>query len=235
MTINRLSTSVLSLIVVAAGSVAGKAEDSLPQYLIGYREYRTNLPGGRQANDVTSRAYVVHADGTGRRPLAQELIPNADTGSTFVGWSPDGRTAIISVNYNSPENAAWEETNHSFRFAGRASDCYLLDLASGQTTNVSAPERMSDVNQGVSYWPGNPQKLLGDAMINGVNHPVSMDLDGRNKRDLTGDSAAYTYGAQVSPEGKRIAYHSNYQVYIADADGSNPLHIDTGTHTERGS
>lgn len=228
MTINRLSTSVLSLVVVAAGSIAAEAQDTVPQYLIGYREYRTNLSGGRHANDATSRAYVVGADGTGRRPLAPELVTNADTGSTFVGWSPDGRAAIISVSYNSPDNAAWEEAHRSFRFAERASDCYLLDLASGQTINVSSPERMSDVNQGVSYWPGNPQKLLGDAMINGVNHPVSMDLDGRNKRDLIGNSAAYTYGAQVSPDGKRIAYHSDYQVYIADADGSNPLHIDTG-------
>jgi hypothetical protein len=70
------------------------------------------------------------------------------------------------------------------------------------------PQYLIGYNQGVSYWPGNPKKLLGDAMINGENHPVSMDLDGRNKQDLTGNSTAYTYGAQVAPDGKRIAYHS---------------------------
>jgi TolB protein len=57
-----------------------------------------------------------------------------------------------------------------------------------------------------------------------------MDLDGHSKRDLTAAAPGYTYGAQVSPDGTRIAYHSNYQVYIANADGSNPQHIDTGNN-----
>lgn len=210
-------------------SVADQPQHALPQYQIGYIEYRTNLPGGRHANCATTRAYVVNADGSGRRELAHELISDENTWNGFVGWSPDGRTAIIGNSSNTPENAAWEETHQEFRMTeGWRSDCYLLDMATGKTTNVSAPERMSHVNQGVSYWPGNPNKLRGDALINGVGHPVSMDLDGRNKRDLVGDSTKFTYGAQVSPDGARITYHADYQVYMADADGSNPRHIDTG-------
>ena len=86
---------------------------------------------------------------------------------------------------------------------------------------------MSNYNGGLSFWPGNPKKLLGGALIDGKNHPVSMDLDGRNKRDLTRGSDKFTYGASVSPDGTRIAYHANYQVYIADADGSNARQVDT--------
>lgn len=213
----------------AARAVAGETQDSLLQYQIGYREYRTNVPGGRAANWATMRAYVINADGSGRRELAHELVRDENTWTTFGGWSPDGRTAIVENGYNTPENAAWEESHQTFRFSeGWLYDCYTLDLATGKTTNVSAPERMSNYNAGLSYWLGNPQKLLGGALINGVNHPVSMDFDGRNKRDLTGNSGGFTYGAEPSPNGTRLAYHSDYQVYVANADGSNPQHIATG-------
>ena len=55
-----------------------------------------------------------------------------------------------------------------------------------------------------------------------------MDQDGRNKRDLTKDSKEFAYGFSASPDGKRIAYHKSYQVYVADADGSNAKRIETG-------
>jgi Tol biopolymer transport system component len=45
---------------------------------------------------------------------------------------------------------------------------------------------------------------------------------------LTKGSKEFTYGASASPDGKRIAYHKSYQVYIADADGSNARHVNTG-------
>jgi Tol biopolymer transport system component len=55
-----------------------------------------------------------------------------------------------------------------------------------------------------------------------------MDWDGKNKRDLTKDSREFAYGFSASPDGKRIAYHKNYQVYIANADGSDARHVKTG-------
>jgi TolB protein len=45
--------------------------------------------------------------------------------------------------------------------------------------------------------------------------------------DLTRGSDKFTYGASVSPDGKRIAYHANYQVHVADADGANARLVDT--------
>jgi Tol biopolymer transport system component len=62
----------------------------------------------------------------------------------------------------------------------------------------------------------------------GALAPFRMDRDGKNKRDLTKDSREFTYGFSVAPDGKHIAYHKSYRVYIADADGSNARHVQTG-------
>ncbi len=75
--------------------------ESVP--LVGYSELRTNLPGGRHANVRTMRAAVVKADGTGRHLLAEELAKEPDTWTQFAGWSPDGKTAIIGVGWQSPD------------------------------------------------------------------------------------------------------------------------------------
>jgi len=55
-----------------------------------------------------------------------------------------------------------------------------------------------------------------------------MDLDGRNKRDVSGKDGGFAYGYSASPDGKQISYHDNYQIYVAHADGTNKQHIATG-------
>ncbi len=201
-----------------------------PGLLIGYTELRTNLPGGRHANVTTMRAVVVKADGAGRRALAEEMTREKHSWTQFVGWSPDGKTAILGRGWESAENGKWEEEHKEFRFTATdwLSDTYLLEMASGKATNISAVERVSFYNGGLFYWPGDDTKLGGEALIDGNMHPFRMDRDGKNKRDLTKDSKEFAYGFSASPDGKRIAYHKSYQVYIADADGSNAKHVKTG-------
>ena len=176
------------------------------------------------------RACVARADGTRHRFLAGELAGKPNTWTQFAGWSPDGRQAIIGCGWESPENAAWEEEHKTFRFTaeGWLYDTLLLDLASGKLTNVTAVERVSFYNTGVFFWPKTPQKLGFQALIGSDSHPFSMDSDGRNKKDLTEDSKEFAYGFNASPDGKQIAYHKSYQIYIADADGANAKRVETG-------
>jgi Tol biopolymer transport system component len=206
------------------------ADTSLPDILIGYTELRTNLKGGRHVNVKTMRAVVVKADGTGRRVLAEELTRKENTWTQFAGWSPDGRTAIIGRGWESPENGKWEEEHKTFRYTadGWLYDAYLLDLKSGKATNLTAVERVSFHNAGLFFWPGDPTKLGFQALIDGNSHPFRMDRDGKNKRDLTKDSKEFAYGFSASPDGKRIAYHKSYQVYLAKADGSDAKRVETG-------
>jgi Tol biopolymer transport system component len=132
--------------------------------------------------------------------------------------------------WESPANGQWEEEHKTFRFTadGYLLDSYLLDLANGKTTNVTAVDRVSFYNSGVFFWPDDPTKLGFTALIDGNSHPFRMDRDGKNKRDLTKDSKEFTYGFSASPDGKRIAYHKNYQVYLANADGSDARQVKTG-------
>ncbi len=201
-----------------------------PATQIGYNEHRTNLPGGRHANVRTNRAMIIDASAENRKPIAASLLDQADVWTQFVGWSPDGQTAIVGRVWESEENAKWEEQNRQFRFTseGWQYDTFLLDMRTGKTTNVTAVDRVSFYNTGVFFWPGDAKQLGFTALIDGISKPFKMDLDGRNKIDLTKESRGFAYGFSSSPDGRRISYHENYQVYLADADGSKRTHVQTG-------
>jgi TolB protein len=206
------------------------AAEPFPTTLIGYTELQTNLPGGRHANVETMRATVVKADGTERQLIAEELTQEPHRNTQFSGWSPDGKTAILNRGWESPENAKWEEENKNFRFTKETYllDSFFYDLTSGQTTNLTEIERVSFYNSGVFFWPNDPTRLGFTALIDGNSHPFRMDRDGKNKVDLTKGSTEFTYGFSSSKDGKRIAYHKSYVVFLADADGSNARAVNTG-------
>jgi Tol biopolymer transport system component len=106
-------------------------------------------------------------------------------------------------------------------------DSCLFDLSSGKLTNLTAVERVSHYNGGLFYLP-NGRGLGFTPLIKGISQPFVMDLDGRNKRSVSGKDSGFTYGYSASPDGQLISYHEEYQVYIANADGSGKKHIQTG-------
>lgn len=229
-----LQDSPLRFLIFAATFFALKplihaADDSVVP-LIGYTELQTNLPGGRQANTRTFRATVVSSEGKDRRRIAEDLAVEPNTSTQFAGWSPDGKTAIIVKGWQSPENAKWEEEHRTFRHTkeGYLLDTYLVEISSGKAVNITGIDRVSFYNAGLFFWPGDPTKLGFTALIDGNSHPFKMDRNGRNKVDLTKSSNEFTYGFNSSKDGKRIAYHKSYQIYLADADGSHAVQIQTG-------
>jgi len=226
----------LPLALVAAAVASGillssPPVETPPDLLIGYTELRTDLPGGRYVNVATMRAVTIKVDGKGRRALAEELTREKGYWTQFYGWSPDGKTAILLSGWESEENGKWEEEHKTFRYSadGWLYDGYLFDLASGKATNVTGVERVSHYNVGLGYLPGDAPKLRFLALVDGVNRPFRMDLDGKNKREIIKDSPNLVHGMSLSPDGKRGAYETeNYQLYLADGDGSNAKHIKTG-------
>jgi TolB protein len=219
----------LLIAVISASPASYGDEPESIHPLVGYTELQTNLPGGRHANVRTMRAAVMNDDGSGRRHLAAELASESDSWTQFAGWSPDGKTAIIGRGWESPDNARWEEEHKTFRHTkeGWLLDSYLVDITSRQATNVTAVDRVSFYNS-IFFWPKDPTKLGLTALVNGTSKPFRMDRDGRNKVDLNQNSDGFVYGFNISRDGTRIAYHDNYQVYLADADGSHRAHVATG-------
>jgi Tol biopolymer transport system component len=200
-----------------------------PTGVIGYTEYRADLPGGMHPYFTSLRAHVVNADGSGRKPVGASLVNEPHAWTQFAGWSPDGKIALINRGWESPENAAWEEEHQTFRMTqGWLNDVYLLDMTTEQLVNVTGVDRVSIYNTGVFYWPNDPNRLGFQALIGANSHPFSMDRDGRNKKDLTEGADEFAYGFNASPDGKRIAYHMSYRVYLADADGGNAKRVETG-------
>lgn len=220
-----LLAAVLLLVVFSVRADERGADPSL----IGFTELRTNLVGGRHANVRTMRAVVVRADGTGLNRIAEELADEPDAWTQFAGWSPDGKQAIVSRGWQHPENGRWEDEHKTFRMLpGKWSlDTCLVELATGIVSNVTSVDRVSHYNGGLFFMPN--EKGLGfTPLINGQSKPFVMDSDGRNKRDVSGKGAGFAYGYSASPDGQLISYHENYQVYIANADGSGKRHIKTG-------
>jgi TolB protein len=220
---------MITLLVMALLPGTIQAKDQSGSQLIGYTELRTNLPGGRHANVRTSRAMTMRADGTSPKTIAESLVDNPNAWTQFAGWSPDGRTAIVYRGWQDPVNAQWEEQHKTFRFDTKSwqMDSCLIDIEKQSIINVTAVQRVSHYNGGLFYLPSG--KGLGfTPLMDGVSKPYVMDLDGRNKRDVSGNSGGFAYGYSASPDGKLISYHENYQIYIAHADGSHKQHIPTG-------
>ncbi|NUM53232.1 MAG: PD40 domain-containing protein [Candidatus Hydrogenedentes bacterium] len=168
-------------------------------------------------------------EGTVRRELAPELIESENCWTQFAGWSPDGRQAVIGCGWEDPENAKWEEEHKTFRMTeGWLFDIYLHEMASGELKNLTEIERVSAYNSGLIFIPGATPKLGFTALIDGVSHPFVMDMDGRNKRDLSQGTKGFAYGFSASPDGTKVAYHQDYKIYVADANGENARMIETG-------
>ncbi len=220
-----LSAVLVSLIVAP---LQADEPDDVPPW-IGYTSLQTDLPGGRHANIRTSRAVVVRTDGTGRQEIGAALVDGPDTWTQFAGWSPDGGQAVIARGWQDPENALWEEEHQTFRMQPEtwSLDSCLVSLTTTDVLNVTAVDRVSHYNGGLFFLPEG-QGLGFTALIGGVSTPYLMDLDGRNKRDVSGEGSGFAYGYSASPDGNSISYHENYQVYIANADGSERRHINTG-------
>ena len=185
--LSRRLFSLLHRIAMVLLGLVATIEARAKEPLIGYTEFRTDLPGGRHANVATMRTAVVGTDGSGRRLIAEALSREPDSWTQFAGWSPDGRLAIVGRGWESPENARWEEEHKQFRYTadGWLYDMNLVDLATGSATNLTAIDRVSFHNSGLFFWPGDPTKLGFQALIDGNSHPFRMDRDGRNKHDLT--------------------------------------------------
>jgi TolB protein len=222
-----LRTGAAAAALGPAALFAADRDDTPPDALIGYTEFRTDLPGGRHANVKTRRAVVVKADSTGRRVLAEELTREAGYYTQFVGWSPDGKAARLSCDWKSEEVGKWEEEHKDFRTSGDGvrHDMYLVDLASGKATkqtpveDKNKSELVKSLVHGRSISPDGKRSAFEDRAY----QLYLADEDGSNaKRIETG--LRFHLLPSWSPDGSWVLFvageHYDCHPHVLKADGT---------------
>ena len=220
---------LVSCLLMVCSEPAG--EESPRDWWIGYCESLNVLPVGQFANWITRGVFVVRTVGSQRRSIGAELASQEHSWTQFAGWSPDGRHAIVYSSWEDPANAQWEREHKTFRMTeGWLVDSCLVDINNGSIQNLTSSKRVSIYNTGLFFLPDG--KGYGfTALLDGISKPFQMDFDGGNKRDVSGGGTGFSYGYSASPDGSRISYHEDYQVFIANSDGSNKRRIETGPYS----
>ena len=141
--------------------------------------------------------YVTNADGSGRERLTTNPGPDSDP-----AWSPDGRK-IAFVSGRDGKSGIYVMT-------ADGTQQRLLMRA-----NVSYPPQLA--------WSPDGQKLAFTVALTSGPHGnleiYLMNADGSGLRRLTRSTVRDSYPVW-SPDGRRIAFESNWQVNVMNADGS---------------
>jgi hypothetical protein len=177
------------------------------------------------------RPWLLRADGSGGGELAPGIVNDPDMWCSFEGWSPDGRFALLTRTLNPAENAAYEEANKTFRIDRWTLDSFLVPMGDGHATaeprNLTPPDAPGRYNP-MFFLRGDATRIGWNPLIDGKQRAYSMQFDGSDRREISTGKETLTYGYALSPDGTRIAYLQNYQIYLANADGSDPRWVDTG-------
>ena len=158
--------------------------------------------------------FVMNADGTGQTNLTNH--PGDDREPS---WSPAGRRIVFESYRDGPGTDIF----------GRNAEIYVMNAdGTGQTklTNNPASDRYpswSPDGRRIAFYSTRDDDFCGDLYV--------MNIDGSGKTSLTRNVPFGGWSASWSPDGRRIAFvtgcgqnrqHGGFQIYVMDADGSNP-------------
>jgi Tol biopolymer transport system component len=177
------------------------------------------LGGGSIQRIYTQDIYVMNADGSGLREIADDPALDSDP-----AWSPDGSKIAFVSNRDAPVDATY--ANYY--------DIYVANAdGTGEPTRIiNQPGNESDPN-----WSPDGSKLLYVSTVDTPDFPHSggdaeiytMNPDGTGVSRLT-DNTASDSTPDWSPDGKEIAFGSNRDgkgaIYKMNADGSGQTKID---------
>jgi TolB protein len=190
-------------------------------------------PGGRMSVHGVSDA--VEEWVTGERGIAQSQI-------AFVRgdriWTVDSDGANVTARTSQGIHPAWMPNGRGLAYSVLGSDrqsIYVTDLVTGAQRNISsAPSGTQDYSPAVSP---DGRSIMFARMTGTGTDLFSMPVSGGSLTRITVGRGTGNISPSFSPNGDRIVFTSdrvgNPEVYIADADGTNPEPLTSPTYGEK--
>jgi Tol biopolymer transport system component len=158
------------------------------------------------------RLELVNEDGSGLRVL--ELQDEAGSGFGCYGFFRDGRALLQSLSLP----AGWRGKTFDDYYPRSRTRIWACDLETGRLEELCHRNRLSSFYSPCCLLPGE-SRIAVTAMLDGKSVLMTMNLDGSEPREITGRNE-FVYGVSLSPEGRRLAFHSNYRIHVCGLDGT---------------
>ena len=184
----------------------------------------------------------------------EEVDSVADSDASRLFFVSQGKTATIRVDgtdlryfeFDEPNQATWQAAGffpdgHRVMFLsmeprrdgpGRPFETYyhqtpthlwIYDFEDDSLTEIATRDRLA-----VFYTPQlllNDERMLVQVVRDDGGQVFSMNIDGSDATAFTRLGEGLPYGFDLSPDGRRVAYHlaspAGYQIWTSDADGGN--------------
>ena len=140
------------------------------------------------------------------------------------GWGPvfEDRRRMILSSYE--PGKAWEGNVRVH--------LWIYDLDEDRLLEEIALRNRPAPFMGCTHILPGEDRLVTNPIIDGKQRIWTMDLDGSDPQEITGAGDGFVYCVQISPDGRRFAYHStmladrdSYCIFVSDLDGGSRLEV----------
>ena len=179
------------------------------------------------------KTVMMNVDGAGLRYLDFD-VPNQASVQP-VDFFSDGRVILLSLEKVNPNGRPFSEYYHK-----TPTHIWVYHLENGTYTEILKEQRIAPFYAPCAIVPGEQRMIVQVMLLNGQATLYSMDLDGTHQQQITRPEEGFPYGLSLSPDGKRMAFHSagnpTYRVFCCNINGSgrvlvagDPDHLYFGT------